>query len=125
MRIQMRLSNEAEIILQKEKERMKNEEDITVTYGWIVNTVTKKIYEKYEEIDWIKIKNTTLKLVDVNNANNCEYITTLNLEQSVLKRIEDLQIYLKKIFNASRIHKAFVVRMILKANYLYQNSLID
>lgn len=48
MRIQMRLSNESEIILKKEKERIKNEENISVTYGWIVNTITKKIYDRFE-----------------------------------------------------------------------------
>lgn len=125
MRIQMRLSNESEIILKKEKERIKNEENISVTYGWIVNTITKKIYDRFEEIDWVKIKNTTLKLVDINNANNCEYITTLNLEQSVVREIEHLQNYnFKTVFGASRIHKAFVVRMILKADYLYKYDLI-
>lgn len=124
MRIQMRLSNESEIILKKEKERIKNEENISVTYGWIVNTITKKIYDRFEEIDWVKIKNTTLKLVDINNANNCEYITTLNLEQSVVRAIEHLQNYFKTVFGASRIHKAFVVRMILKADYLYKYDLI-
>ncbi len=124
MRIQMRLSNESEIILKKEKERIKNEENISVTYGWIVNTITKKIYDRFEEIDWVKIKNTTLKLVDINNANNCEYITTLNLEQSVVREIEHLQNYFKTFFVASRIHKAFVVRMILKADYLYKYDLI-
>ncbi len=124
MRIQMRLSNESEIILKKEKERIKNEENISVTYGWIVNTITKKIYDRFEEIDWVKIKNTTLKLVDINNANNCEYITTLNLEQSVVRTIEHLQNYFKTVFGASRIHKAFVVRMILKADYLYKYDLI-
>lgn len=120
----MRLSNESEIILKKEKERIKNEENISVTYGWIVNTITKKIYDRFEEIDWVKIKNTTLKLVDINNANNCEYITTLNLEQSVVRTIEHLQNYFKTVFGASRIHKAFVVRMILKADYLYKYDLI-
>ncbi len=124
MRIQMRLSNESEIILKKEKERIKNEENISVTYGWIVNTITKKIYDRFEEIDWVKIKNTTLKLVDINNANNWEYITTLNLEQSVVREIEHLQNYFKTVFGASRIHKAFVVRMILKADYLYKYDLI-
>ena len=122
MRIQMRLSNESEIILKKE--RIKNEENISVTYGWIVNTITKKIYDRFEEIDWVKIKNTTLKLVDINNANNCEYITTLNLEQSVVREIENLQNYFKTVLGASRIHKAFVVRMILKADYLYKYDLI-
>lgn len=124
MRIQMRLSNESEIILKKEKERIKNEENISVTYGWIVNTITKKIYDRFEEIDWLKIKNTTLKLVDINNANNWEYITTLNLEQSVVREIEHLQNHFKTVFGASRIHKAFVVRMILKADYLYKYDLI-
>ena len=124
MRIQMRLSNESEIILKKEKERIKNEENISVTYGWIVNTITKKIYDRFEEIDWVKIKNTTLKLVDINNANNCEYITTLNLEQSVVREIEHLQNYFKTVFGDSWIHKAFVVWMILKADYLYKYDLI-
>lgn len=124
MRIQMRLSNESEIILKKEKERIKNEENISVTYGWIVNTITKKIYDRFEEIDWVKIKNTTLKLVDINNANNWEYITTLNLEQSVVSIIEHLQNHFKTVFGVSRIHKAFVVRMILKADYLYKYDLI-
>lgn len=124
MRTQMRLSQESECILRKEKEKYKGEEDISVTYGWLVNKITKDVFSKdINRIDWYSVKTHQLKLVDEPKANDCEYNTTLNLENTVLDNIHTMQILFKDIFDASRIHKAFVVRMVLKANYLMNHDI--
>ena len=118
MRIQMRLSQESELILRKEKADYLKKEDISVTYGWLVNQITKKVFPLAQKIDWEKIRTLQLQLVDDGKANDCEYNTTLNLEQTVVNNIVTMQIMFKDIFEAARVHKAFVVRMILRANYL-------
>ncbi|MFD2114357.1 hypothetical protein ACFSTH_00765 [Paenibacillus yanchengensis] len=124
MRVQMRLSQESELILRKEKESYKEKEDISVTYGWIVNKITKYIFSKdINKIDWKFIRNYQLKIVDEHQANDSEYNTTLNLEKTVLENINLLQIMFKDVFDAARIHKAFVVRMLLKANYLINQNI--
>ena len=128
MRIKMLLSSEAEYILQTEKENIKAKEDISVTLGWLVNKATKNIY-KYKEdgkkIDWKKVKVFPLKLSVPKDTDDYECNTTLNLEKTVVEIIEKLQIEFKEIFEAKRIHKAFVVRMILKANYILNNNIVN
>ncbi|MDF1494978.1 hypothetical protein [Caproiciproducens sp. CPB-2] len=123
MRVQMRLSQESEFILRKEKENYKEKEDVSATYGWLVNKITKDVFSKdINKIDWKSVKSYQLKLVDEPQVNDCEYNTTLNLEKSVLENINTLQIMFKDVFNAARIHKAFVVRMLLKANFLINQN---
>lgn len=124
MRVQMRLSQESELILRKEKENHKEKEDISATYGWLVNKITKYVFSQdINKIDWKLVKTYQLKIVDEHQANDCEYNTTLNLEKTVLENINILQIMFKDVFDAARIHKAFVVRMLLKSNYLMNQNI--
>ena len=126
MRIKMRLSSEAEYILQTEKENIKAKEDVSVTLGWLVNKATKNIYkEDGKKIDWKKVKDFPLKLAVPKDTDDYECNTTLNLEKTVVEIIEKFQIEFKEIFEAKRIHKAFVVRMILKANYILNNNIVN
>lgn len=118
MRIQMRLSQESEHILRNEKQDYLKKEDISVTYGWIVNQITKKMFPLAEKIDWKNVKLFQLKLVDDEKTNDFEYNTTLNLEQTAVNNIVAMQIMFKDIFKVARVHKAFVVRMVLRANHL-------
>ena len=124
MRVQMRLSRESEIILKNEKKSYKMKEDITVTYGCLVNQTTKFLFSQdINKIDWKFVRGYKLKLVDESQADDCEYNTTLNLENTVLEEIHTMQIAFKDIFGASRVHKAFVVRMVLKSNYLLNQNI--
>lgn len=124
MRVQMRLSQESEFILRREKEAYQTKEGISVTYGWLVNKMTKFVFSQdIDKIDWNFVRSYKLKVVDELKADDCEYNTTLNLENTVLENIHTMQIAFKSIFGASRVHKAFVVRMVLKANDLLRQGI--
>lgn len=121
MRIQMRLSTEAQEILIKEKNSYEEKESVSVSYGWIVNRIFKRFstIENIQNVDWKYIKEYNLNLVDEKGCNDCEYNTTFNLENSVIKMINDFQVLFKNVFEAKRVHKAFVVRLVIKADYLH------
>lgn len=127
MRIRMRLSRESEWILRQEKQRYKEKEDISVTYGWIVNHITKNIVAQHvQHIDWLAIKACPYSAIQEHTpsdtAADIDFNTTLNLENTVLEYIQQLQILFKEVFSAARIHKAFVVRMILKADWMLKQG---
>lgn len=124
MRIQMRLNTEAQEILIKEKKLYEEAESVSASYGWIVNRIFKRFskVENIEDVDWEYIKKYKLNLVNEDSCNKSEYNTTFNIENSVIQMINDFQILFKDVFNAKRIHKAFVVRLVIKADYILSHN---
>ena len=130
MRIQMRLSQESERLLRAAKESYRIKEDVTVTYGWIVNGAVKELFRYADEqggieaIDWKLVKDYKLNLPDLEGDDGCEYNynTTLNLEATAVEEIAVMQIAFKTVFQAKRVHKAFAVRLALKANHLLSQN---
>lgn len=119
MRIQLKLSQECESILNLKKAQYDKQEGVSVTYGWLVNFMMRDIFPIRESINWLEVKKKPI--AHLSNEKK-DYNTTLNLEQTAIDNIILLQLQFKEIFNTVRIHKAFVVRMVVKAHYLIQNN---
>ena len=113
MRIQVRLTRESETILREEKESYRRRTSATATYGWLVNKITKKVFPLVDIIDWQLVYDTQLNLVSDDGAFN----TALNLETAVLDNISTMQVKFKEFFGTG-FHKAYVIRLILRANYM-------
>lgn len=122
MRVRMWLSQETEAVLRREKESYKNTENISVTYGYIVNKMAHEVLEQSgKDIDWKKVRQTSIEYLA--RKEKTQYSTTLNLEKTVIDEITSLQIQLKKIFDANRVHRAFVLRMLVRAYVLSKQNI--
>ncbi|MGO4370047.1 hypothetical protein AB4Z21_04470 [Paenibacillus sp. MCAF20] len=121
MRIQMRLSHEAEVILRMEKQKMEKAEGVSPTYGYIINQKVREVFPIKKSVNWEKVKDAKVPYeYQSSEKGEIDYSTTLNLELSVLKCIEELQVDFKDIFHVARVHKSFVVRLVLKAAKLLE-----
>lgn len=124
MRIQVRLSQETENVLSFEKEKYEKAEGVCTTYGYIINKIAHKMLNNYEKnIDWKKVKETSIPHLqsDIKKVEK-DYSTTLNLESTVADNITKLQIEFKQIFNVTRVHRAFAIRMLVRAYVLEEQS---
>lgn len=123
MRVQMSLSSLSQIILKKEKEDYFQNEGASITYGYITGNAIKNIFKNdLNKIDWLHVKTCKLEIENEINEDK-EFSTILNLENSVLEKITELQIFLKGYFGAKRVHRAFAVKLALKANYMEKNHI--
>ncbi|WP_438495466.1 hypothetical protein [Paenibacillus sp. IHBB 3054] len=123
MRVQMSLSSLSQIILKKKKENHFQNEGASITYGYITGNAIKNIFKHdINKIDWLHVKTCKLK-VENEISEDKEFSTILNLENSVLEKITELQIFFKGYFGANRIHRAFAVKLALKANYMEENGI--
>lgn len=123
MRVQMALSILSQIILRKEKEDYLQNEGASITYGYITGTAIKNIFKHdINTINWLHVKTCKLE-IENEISEDKEFSTILNLENSVLEKITELQIFFKEYFGANRIHRAFAVKLALKANYMDKNGI--
>lgn len=118
----MRLSKETEIILQSEKLKIRQIEGVNATYGYIVNQKIREIHPIYKEINWKKVKENKFECQIQENESTTDRPTALNLDNSALKYIQEMQIEFKDIFKAARIHKAFVIRLVMRASRMLENK---
>lgn len=117
MRIQMQLGRETMIAMNELKILLYGDEDIPVTQGYLFSKAFQRIKDK--KISWQKI--AVGNIPNVTNNLNSEIVgvkTTLNLEKDVVEGITELQKVFKEVFSAKRIHKAFVVKLVLFAAIL-------
>ena len=96
--VRMRLASESKIILDKLQEDVYN----------------KLGYE-------VKLKETAISL-SLKQSNNWEYQTSFMLEEDVLILLSELQNFFLDVFQAKRIHRAFCVRLCLKAQFLLSDN---
>lgn len=125
MRVQLALSTLSQIILKKEKEDYLQNEGASITYGYITGTAIKNICKHdINRINWLQVKTCKLEIEnEFEISEDKEFSTILNLENSVLEKITELQIFFKAYFGANRIHRAFAVKLALKANYMDKNGI--
>lgn len=119
MRIRMRLNAEANELLKYYKQQYYDEEGINATYGFIIGLIVEKLKEDVHIIDWNLLKNTqTEKAFELEKPKQvCE--TTLNFTNTTINIIDIVIIKeIKEQFSISRVHRAFVVKMVLRATYL-------
>lgn len=120
--VRMRLASESRQILDKLKDDVYNKLGYKVSYSSIVSQAVREYVPKKERIDWIKLKETAIPFSSLKQSNNWEYQTSLMLEEDVLILLSELQNFFLDVFQAKRIHRAFCVRLCLKAQFLLSNN---
>ncbi|HEU3700670.1 Uncharacterised protein [Streptococcus pneumoniae] len=118
----MRLSSESKIILDKLQNDIYSKQGYEVSYSSIVSQAVRQFVPKKDSVDWKELKETTLKFSSLEQSNNWEYQTSFMLEQDVLALLSELQNLFLDVFEAKRIHRAFCVRLCLKAQFLSNND---
>ena len=118
----MRLSSESKIILDKLQNDIYSKQGYEVSYSSIVSQAVRQVVPKKDSVDWKELKETTLKFSSLEQSNNWEYQTSFMLEQDVLALLSELQNFFLDVFEAKRIHRAFCVRLCLKAQFLSNND---
>ena len=120
--IRMRLSSESKIILDKLQNDIYSKQRYEVSYSSIVSQAVRQFVPKKDSVDWKQLKETTLKFSSLEQSNNWEYQTSFMLEKDVLALLSELQNFFLDVFQARRIHRAFCVRLCLKAQFLSNND---
>ena len=114
MRVQMRLSNEARIILEEEKLNWLKA-GMQKTWGQITDEIFEEFSSQIYKIDWLFVKNTSDYegiLADYTSVNP----SAISLSSQTIEIIETLRHYLNNELNMTRtVYKSFVIRIILKA----------
>lgn len=114
MRIQMRLSYEARVVLEEIKLNYLKE-GVKKTSGSILDDIFKDFKNRINEIDWdfiIHHAEYTGILADYTEVNP----TTLNLSKETIEIIEVFRDFLNKKLNMKRtVYRSYIIRVVLKA----------
>lgn len=123
-RIQLRLSRQAQIIIQEEKLKyLKN--GIQETSGNIIASIMKEFKkdEKYKKIDWNKVRCQT-EFDGIISEYTAINPTTLNLDSAAIAIIEDIRTHLNTMFQMNRcVYRSYIIRIVLKAYRLEQEGI--
>ena len=112
----MKLSRTTVLAFNEFKRLKYDDPNIRITNGYLLGVAYKSLIPVLSSIEWEQIVNEPIQNVTVNEDQTVEGVkTTLNLEQTVLDGIESLQKEFLTVFKAKRIHKAFVVKMVMLA----------
>lgn len=120
--IRMRLSSESKIILDKLQNDIYSKQGYEVSYSSLVSQAVRRFVPNKENVEWKQLKETTLEFSSLEQSNNWEYQTSFMLEKDVLALLSELQNFFLDVFQAKRIHRAFCVRLCLKAQFLSNND---
>lgn len=120
--IRMRLSYESKIILDKLQKDIYTKLGYEVSYSSLVSQAVRRFVPNKENVEWKQLKERPLKFSSLEQSNNWEYQTSLMLEEDVLALLLELQNYFLDVFQAKRIHRAFCVRLCLKAQFISNND---
>ncbi|MCE4956953.1 hypothetical protein [Macrococcoides caseolyticum] len=114
MRIQMRLSYEARVVLEEIKLNYLKE-GVKKTSGSILDDIFKDFKNRVNEIDWdfiIHHAEYTGILADYTEVNP----TTLNLSKETIEIIEVFRDFLNMKLNMKRtVYRSYIIRVVLKA----------
>lgn len=123
MRVKIKLSRHTVIAFQEYKKLIYGDPDIKVTSGYVLGAAFKSLESSLSSIKWDEIDKSPIPNVSDNNDKSIVGVdTTLNIESSILKGIEKLQKDFLNIFKTKRIHKSYVVKLIMYAAILQHNS---
>ena len=120
--IRMRLSYQSKIILDKLQKDIYTKLGYEVSYSSLVSQAVRRFVPNKENVEWKQLKERPLKFSSLEQSNNWEYQTSLMLEEDVLALLLELQNYFLDVFQAKRIHRAFCVRLCLKAQFISNND---
>ncbi|MDA2407151.1 hypothetical protein CN681_12895 [Bacillus toyonensis] len=123
MRVKIKLSRHTVIAFQEFKKLLYGDPDMKVTNGYVLGAAFKSLESSLSSINWEEIDKSPIPNVTDNNDKSIVGVdTTLNIESSILKGIEKLQKDFLNIFKAKRIHKSYVVKLIMYAAILQHYS---
>ena len=128
MRLKIQLSRPTLLAFKSFKSIVYGDENLNATNGYILGVALKELLpiisstndiENLDLVDKIEWKELLEKFIpNVTDSNDTETVrtrTTLTIEHSVYNALNVLQNQFLKIFDAQRIYRAFVVKMILFA----------
>lgn len=122
MRIQLRLSIEARVILEEIKIEFLKNQGLNVTYGHITNTIFNEMQNDFKRIDWISVRDSKefdAILSDYKKINP----TALSLTDDTIQSITDLTKIINIQFGMTRtVYRSFVIRIVLKAYKMNENA---
>lgn len=124
MKIQLRLSNEAQIILEEEKIKLLRTESLKTTKGEITDAIFKGLSSDIinNKIDWKYVKECPEFDGILGNYKNINP-SALNLNDSTLDLIESLRNKLNSLFEMDRmVYRSFIIRIVLKAYKLKETG---
>ena len=115
----MKLSRPTVIAFNEFKRIVYGDPNIKITSGYVLGAAYNLIKEEIDDIDWNKVNKKENQIVDNSLDKSITNIhTTLNIESSVLEGINKLQERLLSDPQAKRIHKSFVVKLVMFAALL-------
>lgn len=122
MRIQLRLSYEARVILEELKlEYLKNNQ--AITSGEVLDKIFDDFTKKINRIDWEFVRDYTQYggiLANYTSVNP----TTLNLNDVTVNGIEQFRKFFNKELEMKKtVYRSYVIRIVLKAFKLEQNAI--
>ena len=121
MRIQMRLSQEARVILE-EKKLHQLKLGITKTSGEVIDDIFKKFNTRLSKIDWLIVKNNP-KYDGILANYTMVNPTTLNLNESTITIIDEFRDFFNVELKMKRtVYRSFIIRIVLKAYKLEQEN---
>lgn len=128
MKLQMQLSKFTVLVLRELKANYEKESEgvLTYQYGGVIKKAWYSISDK--KIDWEKLNESTLSYVFEDKeavSKATVFSTTLNLSTEVNQAILDLQEVFKSTFEAARIYKPFVVKLIVFAGLMQAKGQIS
>ncbi|MED3629507.1 hypothetical protein P5643_01225 [Bacillus subtilis] len=123
MRLQMKLSRPAVLSFNEFKRIVYGDPNIKVTNGYVLGAAYNTLIPKLSTIDWKQVDKKHIENVTNSNDKSISGVhTTLNIESSILNGIEKIQKDFLEIFNTKRIHKSFVVKLVMFAAILERNN---
>lgn len=123
MRVKIKLSRHTVIAFQEFKKLTYGDPNIKVTNGYVLGVAVKSLKPYFPLINWKDVSDGSIPNVTDNNDNSIVGVdTTLNIETEILKEIEKLQKEFLNIFKTKRIHKSYVVKLIMYAAILQHSD---
>lgn len=123
MRIQMHMSRDAKLALREVKRLEYGDTHIEITNAYLVGVAYKRIKDR--PIDWLEVATANVPNVTDDTTSSIQAVkTTLNLELSVDEGITALQTELNTVFDNKRVHRSFVVKLVLLAFVLDKEGLL-
>ncbi|RFU64454.1 hypothetical protein [Bacillus sp. V59.32b] len=123
MRIQMKLSKATVIAFNEFKRKIYGDPNIEITNGYVLGAAYNLIKEELENIDWEEVKNRESEIVRESQDKSVEGVhTTLNIDSAISEGINKLQNAFLNEFKTTRIHRSFVVKLVMFATLLHHNN---
>lgn len=121
MRIQLRMSYEAQVLIAEKKIEALKLGD-TITSGQVIDTLALKFKNCYQQINWLYVKDEE-EYADILSKYKQINPTTLNLADETVKFLSDFVEYLNKELGMRRtVYRSFALRMLLKASKLEETG---